>query len=316
LQIAGYAHFRYQQLEEKGKIDGFDIRRAYLDFKGTITPYWSYRLQLDFAGSPKIVDIYTDLKINDWANFTIGQQVLPISLNNTTSNTKLELADRSQVVEALTLRKGDVLGDNNGRDIGVSFYGSLIPLNNLNLIEYRIGVFNGSGINKTDYNEAKDIVGRVILHPIKGLDLGGSYYTGWSPDSAVIYKTASKDNIAANQLGGTRQRIGAEVSYTYSIFNIKGEYLVGKDNKVSKSGYYCQLSAFVLKDKLQLVGRYDSYDKNTDKDNNISTNITAGVNFFATSNVLLQAAYTFKQEEDKDKPVVNNFGSLQLQISF
>lgn len=314
LQIGGYGHFRYQYLQEEGKNDGFDIRRAYLDVKGNLNPYWGYRLQIDFTGSPKIVDVYTDLKVNDKFNFSIGQQVLPFSLNNTTSNTKLELADRSQVVEALSSRKGDALGDNNGRDIGITAYGSFLPLNNINLIEYRVGIFNGSGINKADLNEAKDVVGRLILHPIKELDLGGSFYTGWSPDSSVIYKTASKDNTPANLLGGKRQRFGAELSYTYKFLNFKGEYLVGTDNSKSKSGYYGQLAAFVLQNKLQIVGRYDTYDKDVDKDDNITTNITFGANYIINSNALLQAAYTLRQEEGTS--IDNDYASLQLQISF
>ena len=49
IQLAGYTQVRYQQLDEKGRIDGFDIRRARLDVKGTISPYWSYRVQFDLV---------------------------------------------------------------------------------------------------------------------------------------------------------------------------------------------------------------------------------------------------------------------------
>jgi hypothetical protein len=308
IQIAGYGHIRYQYLEEAKKIDGFDIRRAYLDVKGAITPYWAYRLQVDFAGSPKIVDIYTELKIKDYLNFSIGQQVLPFSLNNITSNTKLELADRSMVVEALSSRKEDVLGDNNGRDIGISLYGSFLPINDLKLVEYRIGVFNGSGINKLDLNQDKDFIGRIILHPVKGLDFGASYYNGFTPDSATL------NNKSTDLLLGKRQRFGAELSYTYKFINVKGEYLIGKDGDVNKSGYYAQIAAFVLPEKIQFVGRYDSYDKDTDRATNILTNYTFGANFIFNPNVLVQLAYTIKKEQGTS--INNNVGSVQLQLSF
>jgi phosphate-selective porin OprO/OprP len=81
-KIGGFGQFRYQYLQEANKIDGFDIRRAYLDIRGDITPYWSYRLQTDFATSPKIIDVYTEFKPLDAISFTIGQQLLPFSLNN------------------------------------------------------------------------------------------------------------------------------------------------------------------------------------------------------------------------------------------
>jgi phosphate-selective porin OprO and OprP len=308
LQIGGYGQFRYQYLEEAKKIDGFDIRRAYLDIKGAMTPYWSYRLQTDFAGTPKIIDIYTELKLNDYLNFTIGQQLIPFSLNNYTSNTKLELPDRSMAVEALLSRKEDVLGDNNGRDIGISLYGSFIPINDRKFIEYRIGVFNGSGINKLDLNQDKDFIGRIILHPVKGLDIGASYYNGFTPDSVTL------NNKSTDLLLGKRKRFGAELSYTYQFINVKGEYLVGKDGDVNKSGYYAQLAAFLVKDKFQLVGRYDSYDKDTDKATNILTNYTFGANYIFNPNVLIQLAYTVRKEQGTS--INNNFGSVQLQLTF
>jgi phosphate-selective porin OprO/OprP len=312
LKIGGYAQFRYQYLPEAKKIDGFDIRRAYLDIRGDLTPYWSYRLQTDFATSPKIIDIYTELKLHDEINFTIGQQLLPFSLNNLTSNTKQILADRSQVVEAATYRKGDILGDNNGRDIGISAYGSFIAIKDFKLIEYRLGLFNGSGINKQDFNESKDIVGRLLFHPVKGLDLGGSFISGWtSPDSLTLSKIGI--NVSPKQLG-KRQRLGGEINYTYKFLNASAEYIVFQDGKVSRSGYYAQLAAFILPNKLQVAGRYDSFDKELNKGDNISTNITFGVNYYINTNALLQASYTLKKEEG---PSVNNdFAALQLQISF
>jgi hypothetical protein len=320
LQISAYTQVRYQMLEEKGKNDGFDIRRAYIDIKGNLSPYFSYRLQTDFANSPKIVDAQADVKLFDYLNFTIGQQSIPFSLNNVTSNTKLDLADRSQVVEVLSSRKGDqVMGDNNGRDIGLSAYGSILPINKLNLIEYRIGVFNGSGINRADFNDVKDVIGRIILHPIKGLDLGGSFYSGWTPDSASLAGELSKlnlklDNSYKPSLSGLRQRFGGELSYSYKFISLKAEYMTGKDGSTTRSGYYGQIAAFILPDRLQLAGRYDIYDKDVDREDNISTYIAFGANYFFNPNALLQVAYTIRQEEGTS--VVNNSGTVQLQISF
>ncbi|MBN1416307.1 MAG: hypothetical protein JW973_14490 [Bacteroidales bacterium] len=308
IRLGGYGHFRYQFLEEEGKTDGFDIRRIYVDLKASITPYWDFRLQTDFAGSPKIMDIYADLNINDWLNFTIGQQTIPFSLNNTTSNAKLELTDRSQAVEALSLRNGDVLGNNNGRDIGISVYGSFIALQDRKLFNYRIGVFNGSGINKADLNEAKDIVGRIILHPLQGLDLGGSFYYGWTPDSATL------DNQTVPTQLGLRQRAGAEINYTWRFLNMKCEYITGTDGTIRKAGYYGQIAGYVIPDKLQIAGRYDVYDRNADENDTVTTNYTMGVNYYINRNVTLQGSYTLCHEEGI--AFRNNIGSVQLQISF
>src|SRR4030042_6741488 len=124
--LGGYTQVRYQNLDEPGKINGFDVRRARLDVKGNISPYWSYRLQTDFAGSPKLLDAYAEWKLFDYLNFTVGQAKIPFSCENLASSNKMELIDRSQVVEALVARGKDVIGNHNGRDIGVQAGGSLL----------------------------------------------------------------------------------------------------------------------------------------------------------------------------------------------
>jgi len=309
IQIGAYGQFRYQYLQEKGKNDQFAVRRAYLDVKGAITKNWSFRLQADFAFTPKAIDVYTEYKLKDYLNFTIGQQLIPFSLNNITPNTKLELDDRTQAVAAFSSRGGDVLGDNNGRDIGISAFGTLIPIaNDLDLIEYRVGLFNGTGINKLDLNDSKDVIGRVVFHPVQGLDFGGSFYSGFTPDSASL------NNKTKDILLGKRQRIGAELNYTYKFLNLKGEYIIAKDGDINKNGYYAHLGAFLIKDKIQVVGRYDTYDADSDKAGNLNTNITFGANFIFNPNILLQVGYTIRQEEGTSFD--NDIASIQLQISF
>jgi phosphate-selective porin OprO/OprP len=308
IQLSGFVHFRYQFQQEDGKADGFDVRRVRLNLIADITPRWIIRIQPDLAGTPKIIDINTDFRINDAVNFTFGQQAIPFSLNNLTSNTKLDLADRSQVVEALSSRKGDVLGDNSGRDIGISVYGSFFPVHSRKLFDYRIGIFNGSGINKADLNEAKDVAGRILIHPITGLDLGGSFYYGHTPDSATL------NNKSVSAQLGLRQREGFEIHYAWKFLAVTGEYITGLDGTVKKTGYYGQLTGTIIPQKLQIAGRYDTFDKNRDETGDRSTYYTFGLNYFINANILFQAAYSLRQEEGDDTE--NNYGSLQLQVSF
>ncbi|HEX3007388.1 MAG TPA: porin, partial [Bacteroidales bacterium] len=139
-QLGGYTQARYQIDETAGKTDGFDIRRAYLNINGVLSPYWSYRFQADFAGSPKLIDAYAELKVNDAFNFLIGQAVVPFSIDNITSNTRLDFIDRSQVTEALVARGKDVIGNQNGRDLGVQLGGTFFELNGFQLVEYKVAL--------------------------------------------------------------------------------------------------------------------------------------------------------------------------------
>jgi tetrahydromethanopterin S-methyltransferase subunit G len=168
MQLTGFTQVRFQAFQESGKHSSFDIRRARVDLKGSITPVFSYRLQADFAGNPKLLDAYGEIKLADYFTITAGQFKIPFSMENLAPVNKMEMIDFSQVVEALVARTKDVIGNQNGRDIGVQFGGTIFKIKDLPLIEYRLGVFNGSGINVADTaNSAKDIVGRLIFTPLK-----------------------------------------------------------------------------------------------------------------------------------------------------
>jgi phosphate-selective porin len=273
--------------------------------KGNISTKWGYRLQADFAISPKIIDVYADYKLNQYLNFTFGQFALPFSLNNITGNTKLELIDRSQAVEALVARGEDIIGNQNGRDIGLQVGGTFLKLGENPLIEYKIGVFNGAGINvKSDNNEAKDIVTRIIISPFKDLSFGGSYYNGMAP---IETSDTTIDNKG-------RTRLGLEASYSISQFSLKGEYIMGSDGSIDRGGYFAQAAYYIIPKKFQVVAKYDYYDENTALNDDAATWYIGGLNYFFTQNVLLQVNYTFKEEESNSYN--NNLAAVQLQVIF
>src|SRR5664279_4688199 len=66
MQLTGYSQIRYQTFQESGKHNGFDIRRARIDLRGSVTPFFSYRLQTDFVDKPKMIDVYGEIKLADY----------------------------------------------------------------------------------------------------------------------------------------------------------------------------------------------------------------------------------------------------------
>ena len=301
LQIGGYLQTRYQINDEPGKTDGFDIRRAYFDVKGTLSPKWGVRFLANFVTNPKIVDIYTDFKVSDYLTFTLGQFAIPFSRENLTSNTKLDFIDRSQVVEALAGRSKDVIGSQDGRDIGVQVGGALFKTGEKTLVDYKLALVNGSGMNTADKNESKDVVTRVLIHPLQGLDLGASYYNG-------------QGNWGTPSRNRKRNRLGFELGYEIGNLTLSGEFINGQDASVKKQGYYAQAGYYLISKKLQLTGKFDSFDPDTDQDKNTSIWYIAGLNFFINPNILLQINYTFKEEQGNK--ITNNLAAIQLQARF
>jgi phosphate-selective porin OprO and OprP len=303
--LTGYSQIRYQFFQERGKHNSFDIRRARIDLKGSVTPFFSYRLQADLVDKPKMIDAYGEIKLADYFSITGGQFKIPFSMENLASSNKLEMIDRSQVVEALVARGKDVIGNQNGRDIGIQVSGTFLKVKDLPVVEYRLGIFNGSGINVADTaNNGKDVSGRLIFTPVKGLSFGGSFYRGW--DKAI------KPDVPG--LGQTRNRFGGEASYVVNRFSLKGEYIVGKDGKTNRAGWYLQTGYFVVPLILQILGKYDTYDSNTSASNNISTNYVFGANYNFNSWSRIQAFYTVRQEEGP--AIKNNYFSIQYQVGF
>lgn len=307
ISISGYTQIRYQAIDEKGKKDGFDIHRARIDLNGNFTPYLSYRLMTDFAANPKLLDAYAEIKLNDYLNITLGQFRVPFSIENLMQIRKFDLIDFSQVVDALVFRSKDVIGNQNGRDIGVQLSGALIKNGTNNLVEYRIGVFNGSGINIADTaNKAKDIAVRLVINPVKGLSFGASYYNGWGkaikPASAYIGRSQPHN------------RFGMEASYTANRLGFRGEYIQGVDGNTDKAGWYVLAEYYIIPQKLQIVCKYDTYDPDKSKPDNISTNYVGGFNYNFNQWSRIQVFYTIRQEEGPS--VNNNYLAVQYQIGF
>jgi phosphate-selective porin OprO and OprP len=305
LEFSGYMQVRYQHYDQPGNNDGFDFQRMRLSLKGAISPKWTFRIQVEFAGkgAPKLIDAYGEWHVKSYLNFTIGQFYIPISQESLTPESLQESIYRSQVVEALANRTKDIMGDNVGRDIGVQINGGLLKLNDRNFIDYKFGIFDGAGINETaDNNNYKDLAGRLVLHPLSFIDVGGSFYHG-----LAVYGAKAQSHL--------HNRQGCDVSIKYGNFIFKAEYLQGKDSsELSRSGYYVEGGYFILPKVLQVLLKYDTYNPNLDKANNYFSDYTIclGYNFTTTSRI--QAAYIFRREHETQ--INNNYAAVRLQLGF
>lgn len=300
IKISGYTQVRYRQ--DNSIDDTFDIRRARLDIKGDITERFDYRTQLEFAGSsPFLLDAAVGYKAHPYLKLTAGQFKIPFSQENLISSPKLETINRSQVVEALVARSADVIGNQNGRDIGVQASGSLLPKNDYSQIDYALAIVNGSGINRIDYNKHKDFVGRLVYHPAKEWSFGSSYYKGYDSWGTPIRKKK-------------RNRIQAEFAYVKGLISLRGEYIQGVDDTIKKNGWYLQAGYFIVPKKLQGVFKFDTFDPNNDIDQNEINVYTFGTNWYFNKWAFLQFDYELKDEIGKEKN--NNALTGQLTLQF
>lgn len=303
LQISGLVQARYQGFAQKGVNNAFDLRRVRLDLRGEVSPNWSYDVYTEFGGTGvKLVDAFVAYKVGDFLRFSAGQFKIPFSVESLTSDSQLEFSDRSQVVEALVSRSKDVIGNSNGRDIGVQVNGSFAKNDDYYLFDYSLGVFNGSGYDiTTDNNNHKDVGGRLTIHPVKNLAVSANFYSGLGN-----YGTPAADH--------KRNRTGFDARYVLNGLSLTAEYDKGADGIVQKSGWYAQAAYYVIPKKLQLAAKYDTYDPNKSVLTDKSNWYIGGFNYYFNDWTRLTIDYSIRREQVTQ--IKNDLLNAQLQIVF
>lgn len=276
-QIYGFVNMRYQYSDADGS-NGFDIRRARIDFRGDIVRSFGYRLQAELAGAPRILDAYFEWKPSSYFNVLAGQQKIPFSLENPYGPHTLETIDNSQVITALC-GYNDVSGISaNGRDVGVDFYGGFFKRESHYLIRYTMGIFSGNGINTTDGNKAKDFSGTLSVNPTKALTLSVFHHNGTSGLQEETHQ---------------RIRSGGGIKYDNGKLLVRSEYIQGKSGATESEGWYGVL-AYFIHSKVQPLLKYDYFQRDKSLKETRSIHYLVGVNYSPAKNIRLQMNYAYR----------------------
>jgi phosphate-selective porin len=290
LQISGYAQFLYTYWEDG--IDTFSIPRARLGLSGELLKNVRFRIQIDGVKSPALIDAEFDVLFKPYLGLRLGQFYVPFSRENTTSDRDMDTILRSLAV--ISLAPSRDIGS-QGRDIGAMVMGKY------SIVEYFAGVFNGSGINKLDTNRKKDLSARLILRPTDYLAVGGSLYAG-------------RHSPTQGTPAVTRDRTGLEAVFASGQFSFKSEFIFGKDDQISKSGWYLQGGYYFLPQRLQAILKWDTYDKDTDAIDDRADLLTIGVNWFLLDKTKLMLNYGLYRKEGEG--TTNQAVSIQFQAGF
>jgi uncharacterized coiled-coil protein SlyX len=244
--------------------DTFRLRRGELKGSGQVSPDFKWTVMIDVAKALSVSsstvpvegrNVLSDTTINQAGRILqdafitvssleklrvdVGQFKVPLSLEGLQSSSTLETAERALFCSDRA--RGGSLGD--VRDIGAVLWGPLTRR-----IDYRIGLFNGSGEsqNDVDRNDQKVVAGRLVVRPLKGLQVGASSVWGNG-------ERADRPR---------RDRLGAELLFTRGAFKAKGEWMTGRDADLERRGYYA-LFAYAVRPRLEAVVRFDAWDPDT-----------------------------------------------------
>lgn len=311
------AQYAYDRMGDASQSSVFQIRRARMDIKGSLSRWVDFRLQTDFAPSPRLIDAFVKVNFCKFVQLQVGQFKIPFSLENKLSPLDLELTENAQVIGALSGYK-DVAGISsyaNGREIGLMLTGMLasaeVQGERIPILQYGVGIFGGNGINVKTDNMAKDFSARIEFCPfVKHLTISASGYWG---KYNMLYNNASTNT------DGARIRYAGGAQYADERWMVRSEYLWGRTDfayldeltdtytptPTYTQGFYVVAGYWfdfgwgknvLVRQKLRPVVRIDYYQKNLELlEKHPSIYYSAGLDWWPEKHVRVQLDYTLKQ---------------------
>jgi len=352
LRLGGTIQTRFGWTDQKttnaivyNRQSSFDIGAALLTFTGSLYKDYAEGRNLDFAlrfgASPQqattnsflnLLDanvIYSPLPTIDsegpQLTLTLGQQLLPFGLEVPASEELKPVIRNAQFTTRLNLAR---------REIGLIVRGDLFPMVDFGynyrvpILQYALGIVNGSGPNTLDDNNVRDIIARVAFtvpsdfHSwLRQITLGGSAYIG---KQNTFVGEGTTRTLAGR---GVKQRLGVDFYYNHWPFGVTYEYIRGRDvstpgptlddsrrknidsDSHTATGFLSFGEQFVSGFRnqgkyddwwpktYQPFFRFDRFDPNVDSEEDVSTIYTLGLNLFVAETTKLQVNFNWTEDE-------------------
>lgn len=316
VKLTAYGQFGYSYTDKKNwgvrQADNqFFGRLGMLILSGDVTDKLSWMVQYELFIS-QLLELYACYRPYPFFQIKAGQMKTCFTLENQMSPSVYETVNFSRVIERLAGFSGDVCGNQGGRDIGLQVGGELVKTSfNDYFLEYRFGVYNGSGLSMKDKNDAKDFAAWFTLQPVKGLKMGASAYWGkLNYDYTVINAQTGEESIRNANM--KRNRVALSACYQNHRLTCRGEYLWGKDDDINRRGFYALGHWFAVPSRLALVAKLERYEANTAvSDSEMIYTLGGAYHITAKTRVMLNYAhFDYKQGAS-----VNELWAM-LQIGF
>lgn len=310
IKIFGYVQPEYDYTLSDPAESTFKFRRARIGVRGRVLEDFTYYFMLETSpfiggvGSAYLMDAFVTWDKYNWARIAVGSYKQPFGLEVQTPCNSLLTIDRAIVSDQLVVPQ---------RDYGISLWGGNVNTR----LNYALALMNGSGINKLDNNNKKDIVARVTYKLFHFMTLGGSFRYG--------YPKLNNDD-------DDRTTYGGEVLLDFNNLHIQGEYIYDEGAYDPGADAGCGSEPLALGKKrdgaygmvwydtkwnLQPVFKYEFFDQDLDLKDvpyRYSERMTFGLNYFFSKSVRLQLNYQANIEtvinEDNDKFLA------QIQVIF
>jgi phosphate-selective porin len=261
LQVHGYVQGRFT--DQGTAEDRLEIRRARVIASGDAFTRVSYRVQVDLAKEPYLMDAALVVHVSRWLAVTAGQMKIPFSAESIISDDQNPPISRSRAV--LTLAPGRDTGV-QGRDVGVQASGAIAHRNGP-LVEYAVGVFRGQTFVHSPPVHYNAAAGRIVAHPLRGLSAGANWYGSFSAPP-----------------GMQKRREDLEGTYVRGRTTIRAEQIRARDGKLERRGGYV-LGSWRPSPAWELLARTDWLNTDAHKPHRTSVAHITGANLTVWNHV-------------------------------
>jgi hypothetical protein len=289
-RVHGYLQGRFTNQE--GTPDRLEIRRARVILSGDPLSNLSYTVQVDFVKRPYLMDLALTWKFSRSLRVTAGQFKIPFSAESLISdNLNIPIA-RSRVVNGLAPGRDTGV---QGRDAGVQITGSVYQ-GKEPLVEYAAGVFRGQTLVDSPTVHYPAAAGRLMVHPLPKLTVGGDWYASFSAPAAK-----------------EKRRYDAEAGYDDGPLHLRAEQIFARDGTLERRGGYV-LGGWRVMRHWEPLARADWLTTNIHKANTTSIAYIAGLNFYGGKHVKVGADAGVQHDQG-----ANGFSSVflaQIMLGF
>ena len=329
IKFSGYGMLQYQGQDPEGNHSNtFKLRLARFILDGKIGDFdWRAQIQGTNATGPgqptvQLVDLYAEWRKYPEFKIRAGQFKRCFTYENPTHPITQGWRGYADVINKLSAF-GDRTGEKSsgGRDIGIQFAGDLFPnANGRRLLHYQVGIYNGEGVNETDKDNRKDIIGGLWVMPIKGLRIGAF---GW---------TGSRGNMLDPLTGTTRSveknRYAFSAEYDLNEYTFRAEYIHSQgwgakspgnnireiyyENGDKADGWYVFGIVPVIKSKLHAKARYETYRNKKEWGTSVNQ-LECGLNYFFTKNLEMHLEYSRVNDRSLAK---HNYNLVDVELDF
>jgi hypothetical protein len=242
--------------------NGFQFRRIYITTDYTISEKFSTRFRLDadegeITNNGKITTLVKDAWLK-WKDIFGGSDLI-FGISPTPAYDVSEGAWGHRYLEKTIM---DLDGIVSSRDFGVDLKGSF---SSSGTVKYWLKIGNGSG-NSPEVNKDKSVYGLLEFNPSKELLI--TAYGEYSSQPQTVNK--KEDNIIVTAgFVNYRQKGKLSIGVEGFLKSQQNKYAPPNGSLGSQSGFGLSIWAYAnLGEKIQIVGRFDTFDPNTNSSSN------------------------------------------------